>query len=192
MNGNLLSIRKRFRRAGQRILQRPADLVAHAMRIRTAALLPGAEPLQGALADMLSSCDPDPERLAPLLDDIGARERLPAHVLRGFTQQADSGQRLPRVNTLATRWSVLAMPSLDVPAHAQLCSTDDSRDLASRALPAMLAGDQAVEEEFLAHCEGARDTLAFMLARRRLRQEGRALSPRWEAVADVLQHEARA
>lgn len=188
MSGMGLSFRERFRRAGQRVLQRPTDPRAHLFRIRVAARLPGAEPLQGALADMLSHCDPDHQWLHTLLDESRAHERLPTHVIDTFVRQAARGQRLPRVNSLATRWCVLAMPSLDVPARAQLCSVDDSRDLANHALPSILAGNEVVEREFLDHCEGASDTVAFMLARRRLHQERRELSPRWLEVAQVLQH----
>lgn len=190
MSGVVLSIRERFRRAGRRVLQQPSDPLAHQVRIRIAAMLPGAEPLQGALADMLCHCQPDHGRLQELLDKVEAAQRLPAHVTDAFLAQAASGDRLPRVNSLATRWCVLAVPSLDVPARSQLCSVDDSRALVARVLPSLLAGDAAAESDFLEHCQGARDALAFMLARRRLHRAGRDLSPRWQDVADTLHYEA--
>ena len=67
----------------------------------------------------------------------------------------------------------------------------DSRDIAARAVRAMLAGDSAAEDEFLTHCEGAGDTLAFMLARRELSRATRELSSRWDDVASVLQRGVR-
>ena len=82
---------------------------------------------------------------------------------------------------------MLVAPSLDVPRRAILCSVDDSRRIAAEAVPALLAGDTQAEQDFLAHCEGAGDSLAFMLARRALTRAGRTLSPQWEAVSLALQ-----
>ena len=169
----------------------PADRQAHEERVRAAMALDGAEPLQGALSDLLHGCLPHPDRTRRLLGDPEITQRLAPFVRRGFAAQADSVRRAPRVSPLATRFSVLTMPSLDVPAHAMLCGVDDSRDIAARAVRAMLAGDSAAEDEFLTHCEGAGDTLAFMLARRELSRATRELSSRWDDVASVLQRGVR-
>ena len=185
------SPRERFRRAGRAVMRDPADRQAHEERVRAAMALDGAEPLQGALSDLLHGCLPHPDRTRRLLGDPEITQRLAPFVRRGFAAQADSVRRAPRVSPLATRFSVLTMPSLDVPARAMLCGVDDSRDIAARAVRAMLAGDSAAEDEFLTHCEGAGDTLAFMLARRELSRATRELSSRWDDVASVLQKGVR-
>lgn len=179
--------RARFRLAGRQVLRAPDQPAAHLARVRAACELPGAEPLQGALADLWHACPPAPDAGAALLALPALQGRLAPPVARAFAAQAASGQPLPRVGRLATRWSVLAVPSLDVPPRALLCGVDDSRALAAAAVPALLAGDAAAEAAFLAHCEGAGDSLAFMLARRALQRAGRPLPPRWAEVSLVLQ-----
>ena len=118
-------------------------------------------------------------------------ERLAPFVARDFLALAERRERLLRVSPLATRFSVLTMPSLDVPQRALLVGVDDSRELAAQAIPALLAGDDEAEAAFLHHCEGAGDSLAFMLASRALTRAGRPLSRRWSEVSMVLQRGVR-
>ena len=182
--------RARFRLASRRVLQAPGDLALHRQRALYACALPGAEPLQAALVDLLVGCDPDPTRFAALLDDTQAVVRLPRFVIDTLRTQVEAGWRLPSVHRLATRWCVLASPSLDVPERARLCNADDSRAIAAAVLPALLAGDEEAEGQFLAHCIGARDTLALFMAWRDLQRARRSLSARWDEVAGILQHES--
>ncbi len=182
-----LSARAQFRQAGRRVLRAPGDFSLHQQRVEAALALEGAEPLQGALADCLHGCEPDAARFQALLARNELQPRLPPFVTQALQAQAASGRKLPAASPWATRWSVLVAPSLDVPRRAILCGVDDSRRIAAEALPALLAGDTEAEQEFLAHCEGAGDSLAFMLVRRALTREGRALSPQWEAVSLALQ-----
>lgn len=182
------SCRERFRLAGRRVLRDPADAEAHRARVLEACGLEGSEPLQGALADMVHAVGPAAgEMLRGLLRHPSINARLASGVLQALAEPADSGTPLPRVATLATRYSILTMPSLDVPARAMLCGADDSRRVAAWAIPELLAGNRAVEEEFLEHCEGSFDTLAFMLARSALVKAQRGLSQRWRDVSEVLQ-----
>ncbi|MBK9496609.1 MAG: hypothetical protein IPO08_19320 [Xanthomonadales bacterium] len=178
--------RMEFRQSGRRVLRNRSDPDAHEARVQFACRLRGTEPLQGALADMAHAAAGDPSRLTRLLPLPDIRQRLLPGVLDAFARQISSGP-LPRVTALATRYSILAMPSLDVPARAILCGADDSRRAAAEALPALLNGNAAVEEAFLAHCEGAGDTLAFMLARSAMIKARRELSPRWREVSETLQ-----
>lgn len=178
--------RMQFRLAGRRVLRNRNDPDAHAARVHAACRLRGTEPLQGALADMAYAAADNPSRLSQLLQQADIRQRLLPGVLDSFTRQTRHGA-LPRVTPLATRYSILAMPSLDVPPRAILCGADDSRRAAAEALPALLRGDTAVEEAFLTHCEGAGDTLAFMLARSAMIKARRELSPRWRTVSETLQ-----
>lgn len=182
-----LTLRERFRQHGRHVLRVPDDAAVHEARAMLACELPGAEPLQGTLADMLHACPPNAEHVRRLLRRPAVAQRLAPFVARALLQTADSGQRLPRVTPLATRYSVLVMPSLDVPRRALLVGVDDSRSIAARAAAALLADQPGVEDEFLAHCEGAGDSLAFMLVRRALAREGKVLSERWAQVAQTLQ-----
>ena len=187
MGDQLLTARERFRQAGRVVLRQPDDPHLHAARVDVACDLEGAEPLQGALADLLHGCAPDVARHGALLARPAVRARLAPHVGEALRRCAGNGQRLAAANAFATRWSVLTSPSLDVPRRALLCSTDDARVIAARAIPMLRAGDAQAEDDFLAHCEGAGDALAFMVARRALTREGYALSARWEAVSAALQ-----
>lgn len=175
-----------FRQAGRLVLRTPADRAVHEERIRTALDLEGVEPLQGAVVDMLVGCAPGPGLERALLDKR-VQQRLAPVVLRGLLTHIKSGQPMPRVNKWATRWSVLASPSLDVPSHALLCGSDDSRTIVANTMPALLAGDTQAEEQFLAHCLSSHDVLAFMLARKELGQHRKTLSPDWEKTMEMLQ-----
>ena len=181
------SVRAEFRLAGRRMLRDPRDPAGHQARVDAACALAGAEPLQGALADLLHACWPDPARLSATVRQPAVRSRLAPFVARALERQADAGRRLARVSPLATRWSLIATPSFDVPRRAVLCGTDDSRALAMLATPRLLAGQAGAEDEFLDHCEGAIDTQAFMLVRRALQKHGRLLAARWDSVAQALQ-----
>lgn len=182
-------VREAFRQAGRRVLREPAVRVAHEARVAAAAALPGSEALQAALVDMLHACKPDPAALGAVLKMHGIPIRLAPFVYQALRRTVQAGERLPRVSSLATRWCLLVSPALDVPRRALLCGVDDSRALAARAETALRAGDADAEQQFLDHCLGARDTLAFMLARRALVRQGIKPGPRWAEVFAALQGE---
>lgn len=182
-----LSDRERFRQLGRKMLDKPDECDRHELRVLAACELPGFEPAQGALADMLHVCEPDAARFGRLLGRPEVAAHLPTYVLQAFQALAASGERLSKASPFATRYSLIATPSLDVPRRALLVSMDDSRIIAERAIAAVQSGDTAAEEEFLDHCRGAYDTLAFMLARRALMREGRVLGAMWEDTLQVLQ-----
>lgn len=182
----LKSAREAFRRASRAVCAAPADAQRHAERVDAALVLDGAEPLQGALVDWLRGCVLRWDRVRALLQRADVRQRLAPFVVAALTEHLNAGRRLPPASAWATRWSVLVAPSLDVPQRAVLCSVDDSRRIAAAALPVLLAGDAVAEHEFLTHCEGARDALAFMLVRRGLLREGQLLSASWDAVSAAL------
>ena len=167
------------------MLRVPGDPDAHMARLQATLELPGAEPVQGALADLFGSFGMPHvvlKRSALLL----AKGRLSAHAARWFEAQLDQAA-LPAINPLATRWSVLAHPSADISTRARRCSVDDSRLLAGQAVLAFEARNQTAQNEFLHHCVTCHDNLAFMLARRALRQSGAALPADWEAVSLQLE-----
>ncbi len=178
--------RLRFRQLGREVLLDRSSLALHRARLRIAVGLPGAEPAQGALADLLFGCaDSSQAQKAAALQM--AQPRLRDAVVAAFVPYV-SGLDFPRCSRLATRWSVLVAASLDVPPRALRCSADDSRRLADDAVDAWLRDDEAAQIEFLDHCWVCGDTLAFMLARRAILSQQDTLPPRWDAVCNALQH----
>lgn len=176
-----------YRLASRRVLQTPALGAAHQTRTQAALALPGAEPLQAALVDWLHGCADQATDLGAALRQNAVRERLPPFVWQALVQQWQSGQALPRISPWATRWCVLVTPSSDVPERALLCGIDDSHSVVQAFMPQLLAGDAQAEQDFLKHCVGAHDTLAFMLARRQLQKAGRTLGPAWAGSMQALQ-----
>jgi hypothetical protein len=175
----------RFRASGRRVVCHPDVQPAHLERIRCALELPGSEPAQGALADFFLGC-PD----APAADKMAAlrlvRGRLTAPMARAF--EACAGKHgFARCSRMATRWSVLATASLDVPRRVLRCSTDDSHQLAAEALRAWQRGDLPAQQAFLTHCLVCRDTLALMVARRSLLRLTPELPRPWSEAFAQLQ-----
>ena len=174
-----------IRRHARHLLRDPTDVGSHMARLHASLELAGAEPVQGALADLFScfgAHDAPLKRTALQL----SQGRLSAHAARWFEAQVAQAA-LPAINPLATRWSVLAHPSADISTRARRCSVDDSRMLAGQAVLAFRAADKPAQNEFLHHCVTCHDNLAFMLARRALLKSGAALPGDWEAVSLQLE-----
>jgi mono/diheme cytochrome c family protein len=173
------------RQQARLLLRDSSNVSAHLARLRAALELPGAEPVQGALADIFISFGQHDELLKRKALQL-ARERLADHVVRWFDAQANQA-RLPRITPLATRWSVLARPSADISTRARRCSVDDSRALAAQVVLAVDSADAQAQQAFFHHCITCHDNLAFMLARRALLRTGTTLPAHWEAVSRQLQ-----
>ena len=84
MSAATLSPRERFRQAGRDVLLVPGDRKLHESRVMAACALDGAEPVQGALADMMYGCLPEPEPTVRLLRRSQVAERLTPFVVRQF------------------------------------------------------------------------------------------------------------
>ncbi len=180
-----LVVRQVVRQQGRHLLRHPGDANAHMARLHAALELPGAEPAQGALADLFSCFGAQDEALKRTALQL-ARPRLSAHAARWFDAQAAQAA-LPAITPLATRWSVLAHPCADISTRARRCSVDDSRLLAEQAVLAFERGDPSAQNEFLHHCVTCHDNLAFMLARRALLKTGISLPDDWAAVSLQLE-----
>ena len=178
-------VRIAVRQHARRLLRDPTDVSAHFARLHAALELPGAEPVQGALADLFVTFGEREESLKRTALQM-ARDRLAVHAARWFEAQVGLS-RLSRITPLATRWSVLARPSADISTRARRCSTDDSRALAEQVMQAVAQGDAQAQQEFLHHCVTCHDNLAFMLARRALLRFGGSLPADWEAVSQQLE-----
>lgn len=180
-----LTAKQAMRWHARSLLREPADVQTHLARLQASLALVGAEPVQGALADLfhcLGAAEAPIKRRALQL----ARGRLAAHVVRWFEAQAAQAA-LPAINPLATRWSVLTHPSADISTRARRCSADDSRWLADQAVAAFHADDALAQNEFLHHCVTCHDKLAFMLARRALLKSGVELPGDWAVVSVQLE-----
>ena len=173
------------RRHARRLLRVPVDPDAHLASLQASLDLPGAEPVQGALADLFSCLGAQHQAFKRAALQL-AKGRLSAHAARWFEAQVDQAP-LHSINPLATRWSVLAHPSANISTRARRCSVDDSRILAGQAVQSFESGDLAAQNEFLHHCVTCHDNLAFMLARRALRKSGAALPADWESVSVQLE-----
>jgi hypothetical protein len=177
--------RLRLRKHARRILAKPGDAEAHRARVEAALLIDGTEAVQGALADMFTLLDArfvDAKREA--FEACAGRLSPRAHA--AFAQVHALGA-LPRINPLATRWSLLSIPTADIPARARRCSLDDSRKLAAQGIAAFEAQDADSEQSFLDHCLTCHDKMAFMLARQVVLKKLDRLPPHWEAVGNRLE-----
>ena len=177
--------RLRLREHARRILATPGDAQAHRARVDAALQLEGTEAVQGALADMFTLLDAsfaDAKRQA----FEACADRLSPRAHAAFAQVHALGA-LPRINPLATRWSLLSIPTADIPARARRCSLDDSRKLATQGIAAFEAKDAEGEQAFLDHCLTCHDKMAFMLARRAVLKHLDRLPPHWEAVGNRLE-----
>jgi hypothetical protein len=177
--------RRVFRAHTRRLLQTRHDPAVHLARIEAALEVAGAEPVQGALADLFCAFGPaHAVTKQTILDKSMAR--LPAHVGNWFASQVHA-PALPVVSPLATRWSVLAVVSADISTRARRCSADDSRLLAAQVVDAVGRSDLQAQQLFLHHCLTCHDNLAFMLARRQLLKRDGELPPAWEATSVQLE-----
>lgn len=177
--------RQAVRQQARHLLRHPGDVGAHMARLNAALALAGAEPVQGALADLFCCFGTNDEALKRTALQL-VRARLSVHAARWFEAQAAQAA-LPVITPLATRWSVLAHPCADISTRARRCSVDDSRWLAEQAVLAFERDDPSAQNEFLHHCVTCHDNLAFMLARRTLLKTGISLPQDWAAVSLQLE-----
>ena len=167
----------------------PGRLDVHLLRLKAAVRTSGAELTQGVLADLFFGCGDllgPAERRAALET---ARPRLSPLSQKAFEAQVPRCT-LARSNPLATRYSVLTTPTLQLPQRAARGTSDDAKARAQAAIQAWRAGDPVAQQDFLAHCRVCRDVLAFSLARREILREGRELPSSWSATFNWLQAQA--
>lgn len=181
-----------FRWLGRRVLSDRCNPYWHQRRLNAALQMEGREPVQGVLVDFVHDCGASHGEAVQLALQQ-AQERVPSSVLDALAQRLQAGaEPQPRFDPLATRWCVLASPSMNVPRRSLRISHDESRKLAELVAQQVLAGNEAAEQDFLAHCRSCGDALAFMLARRSLVRQGWLETSSWQATSEFLQEEGRA
>ena len=174
-----------FRALGRRLLSNRNDVALHMMRLNSALNLSGTEPVQGALVDLFFACPK-----SNFSDRSRALELVRMHLNPLVAQIFDlciTKSAMLATSQLATRWSILVSPSLDIPRRALRCSADDSRAFAAIAIDAWHNKDEMAQQTFLEHCLVCGDTLAFMLARRAILQKHDTLPASWSAVGYQLE-----
>ncbi len=187
------AVREQYRRMSRRIIVAPNLAVYHKERIRTALNFFENEPLQGALADYFYGCWYDVPFLGKeILDE--AKERLPATIYQAFLNCVHKKSYIWSISHLATRWSVLVTPSMDVPAHKLRTSSDNAWYVADNIIITLLKArddkNQALgqmENDFLEHCIACADRMAFMMVWFRLNKEDWVFDDRWMACRNTLE-----
>ncbi|MCW4454898.1 hypothetical protein OK348_08815 [Flavobacterium sp. MXW15] len=186
---DILSARRGFRARTCAVARNPHDAALHLARLHASLQLDDSEPVQGTLADMFMALPGSETAMRQAALQL-AGTRLHPYVAEAFGRHAH-GHALTAITPLATRWSVFAQPSANVPARVRRTSPDHSRRLAAQVVEALLEGDpmQApkIESDFLDHCISCQDKLAFMIASRDLRRHEVAVGDRWGQVAAWLE-----
>lgn len=175
-----LCARVEVRRQMRTLAWRPDDLAAHLARVHAALQLDGVEPVQGALADLFGSVGPSAAALKGAALQLAA-PRLGSRLAGRFSVWV-AAPALPRITSLATRWSFLTSPTADVTPRVRRCSADDSRAIAAQAWVAFEQQDLPEQAQFLHHCLTCEDRLAFMLVRREILKHQASLPSDWAAV----------
>lgn len=193
-NETLMEAKRNFRYYSRRILIRPDDALSHEYRLKNALQMTEKEPLQGALADYFYACWYDmPYRGKDILNSV--QGRLHPQIHRAFTDCIAKQDYINKISTLATRWSVLISPSMNVASHRLRTSSDDAKQIANDITQMLLDArydedwqriDQ-VETEFFAHCTACDDRMAFSIVWFRLGKENWHFDERWAACRHRLE-----
>lgn len=165
---------EKFRLLSRQIAKQPTNIDIHTNRIMVALELDEKEPLQGALADMFYGCWYDTAYFGERILEQ-ASEKLNPLILADFQKCMGNDYHVQAISHLATRWSVLVSPTMQVPDHQLRISQDDSRTVADLTIDTLLSYDskqdekvrktdiKAIEDEFFAHCVACEDRLAFSI-----------------------------
>lgn len=187
-------VREQYRRMSRRILGSPTIANYHKERIRTAMSFFESEPLQGALADYFFGCWYDvPYQGQAILDD--AKDRLSAPIYQAFLNCVQKKDYIWDISSLATRWSVLVTPSLNVPTHKLRTSSDHAWHMADSIIASLLKAKEEqnpllthLEDDFLEHCIACADRMAFMVVWFRLNKADWIFDERWKNCRKLLEN----
>lgn len=188
---------QRFRYYSRAILCIPSASMYHKKRIAAAKKFSEGEPLQGAISDYFYSCWYDLPHIDPEITK-GLEARLGAQAWQIIADCLEKKYYLKKTNLLATRWSVLTTPTLDVPSHKLRASTDDATHLAN-AITHSLMDAQAqqdtdeiarLEDEFFDHCLACHDIMAFLKAWFKLAKHNWVFDKRWSDCRKQLEQSA--
>lgn len=181
-----------YRYYTRQVMSQPMNKDIHTSRIIAAMELSEREPLQGAIADMFYGCWFDvPFFGERILSQV--KDKLHQQTLKGFQACVEKTNYIRAVSPLATRWSVLVSPSMDMYDHQLRASADDARALASQTIHALLEVKNTedeqyqlnktseIENEFFSHCTACNDRLAFSIVWWQLAKNNWEFDNRWTA-----------
>lgn len=183
-----LGQRRQFRYYSRCVRQFPTSAYYHKKRLEVAMGFDEGEPLQGALADYFFACWYELAREGVSLLELFAG-KLPTHVMDSFLAYVNQGQYMPTISPLATRFSVLISPSMNVPAHRLYINKEDaqkiSQDLVMALMDARSANDTdrlaQVQKDYLSHCLVCQDRMGFMMTWFALSKVGFEFDEAWQA-----------
>lgn len=188
----------RFRHYSRAILKAPSATAYHRERINIAKQFDESEPLQGALSDYFFGCWYDVPMIHPELI-LEFEPHLNTQARQIINDCINKKYYLQKNNLLATRWSIITTPTLDVPSHKLRSSSDDASHLAQSLLEAILIAHQAqnhdevtrLEDEFFNHCLVCLDLAAFMKAWFKLGKHDWVFDMRWIACRTELENHTK-
>lgn len=189
-----MTARRDFRYYSRKIFLSPNTRYYHEQRINAALLLQEKEPIQGALADFFYGCWYDiPYDVEYIFERI--KERLQPHIKKKFQEYIEKLDYIERSSPIATRWSVLVTPSLNVQTQRLRISTDDARGIAQDITSELISARdneawdalEQLENEFFSHCLARKDRIAFTLVWFRLGKSGWVFDERWNACQQQLE-----
>ena len=191
-------IDSQFRLYSRRVIQHPNNINYHQKRIDIAQKLTANEPLQGALVDMFYGCWFEMPYIGHSIL-INAKNRLQSNVYKSFEQCILKKDYIQKVSVLATRWSVLVAPSLNVASHNLLTSSDNARQLANEVVVLLLINQKLhrfdriaeIEEDFFAHCIACQDLIAFTITWFKLAKEKWDFDKRWMECQEYLERKTK-
>lgn len=193
-----MDARRHFRFLSRQVLKSIDNAEYHAQRIRVANELPSSEPVQGALADYFYGCwfqigFDDAIESQRLLSE--AREKLNPQVLNEFQKFIDRKAYAEQISVLATDWSVLVKPSMDVPLFRLRTSKQNTIHVVDTFLNQLIEADVSndreavsnIEQSFFDHCLVCNDLMAFMKVWFRLNKKGWKFDERWSECRSKLE-----
>lgn len=188
---NNLSERREYRYYTRLVKRLPMHSYYHKKRLAVARQMAWREPLQGALADYFFACWHEMNfDGALMLEDLS--NILPEHTLVGFHQYLNQGYNLLLVNDLATRFSILVSPSMNVPRHKLFVGKDDAKVLSAKVSAALIQADPndaaLIQEEYFAHCLACQDKMGFMMTWFALAKLGWVFDEAWLNCKNKLEN----
>lgn len=192
-----LGLRRQFRYYTRLVKALPTSEYHHKKRLKIASGFYQSEPLQGALADYFFACWYDVAFDGQaVLEELSSR--LPPHISQAFSSYIGQGLHMPAISPLATRFSVLVSPSMNVPKHKLYVSKDDAQRVAGEVTARLLAAKanddtatiQAVQTEYLQHCLACQDRMGFMRTWFALAKSGFYFDEAWQACRATLEEVA--
>lgn len=190
---HMQAYRRHFRHYSRLVRRYPTHEHYHQKRIQVALQMAQQEPLQGALADYFYACwYLMPSQGREILQK--ASVRLSIWVIQEFEHFINQGHYLPTISKLATRWSVLVSPSLDVPNHLMYVSKDDAETVAKEVCLQLLDARKnkdakkitQIEQEFFSHCMACQDRMGFMRVWFELSKHDWQFGKEWLSCRDKL------